>query len=881
MLRLVLAVGMLLLSTTALARPVRVFVVNPRVELRYAATYADYRDKMFALVDASHPRRAELVQPDALDIAAHLRPRDPAAPENALIVFPEDVGLVTGLIGSRGEHARSVTLEDGGSFTAFGDLFTSYEPQISYYTQRYPGLNGIGYLFLAVTDTSYRAFYETFSDLARTYGVYVAASINAPPARRIEASAQPDLVALLRDPDEAATRSYAYEAVAGTAVNALFVFAPDGQIQVVDSDGNTVSSPAQTAGVLRGSLEKAYLTELELGLLGLAFGTVRGLDVLETPVGRLASVISKDAWMIDVNDRYDAKRPDLIIQAEAFDTWGFVVDPWAPDGFKAGGFAQVQRNPSFRFNLTSCLVGNLYEITFDGQGAVIGKRRKPIAAELGDSPTWIGQNADSGFVAVAPWIVDDPGIAQPTLPLAGRRISLVESGRTLLPGSGIPCPTPHGPGPCENGYRESILQVDLSIPDGPTPLRTPSPSTVTAFDAARFPAPPTAGEQRHPRIVARGSDVYVVWQDSRNDFENIFLGVSHDSGQTFTVQRVSDNPDGAVVELRPAIALSPDGSRLFVAWQEFCLGRVDDCGRIKLARFDADGQKIGADQRVDGGGTDAGRWNAALAVDHAGNPLVAWVDERDRSPGGRPLEHIYFSRGRHGGESLSRAVRVDRGAPVPVATELNNKWAPAVAAQRGAFLVAWTDFRNYNWDIYVGRSRTGRRFDLSRRVDDARDQLERIHDHPALAIDTRGTIHAVWADRRRQDPDTDIRYARSSNGGRSFSDSIAVDRAEQNLDPDTDTPSNQWHPAVVVDGADVFVVWQDNRLGDNDIFFARSRDRGASFEVDERVDDSGDDASNQYRPDIAVSDGMLYVTWEDERYGPARVAVTRRTFVRS
>src|SRR4029453_13527902 len=137
----------------------------------------------------------------------------------------------------------------------------------------------------------------------------------------------------------------------------------------------------------------------------------------------------------------------------------------------------------------------------------------------------------------------------------------------------------------------------------------------------------------------------------------------------------------------------------------------------------------------------------------------------------------------------------------------------------------------------------------------------------ALAIDTRGTIHAVWADRRRQDPDTDIRYARSSNGGRSFSDSIAVDRAEQNLDPDTDTPSNQWHPAIVVDGADVFVVWQDNRLGDNEIFFPPRR---------ARRDDSGDDASNQYRPDIAVSDGMLYVTWEDERFGPAAVAVTRR-----
>src|SRR5258705_13472258 len=84
------------------ARPVRVFVVNPRVELRYADTYANFRDKMLALVDAAHPRRAELVQPDVLDIAAHLKARDPSAPDAALILFPEDVGLVAGLIGSRG-----------------------------------------------------------------------------------------------------------------------------------------------------------------------------------------------------------------------------------------------------------------------------------------------------------------------------------------------------------------------------------------------------------------------------------------------------------------------------------------------------------------------------------------------------------------------------------------------------------------------------------------------------------------------------------------------------------------------------------------------------------------------------------------------------------
>jgi hypothetical protein len=877
--RRALIAAVLALASPALAHPVRVFVVNPRVELRYADTYADFRDKMFALVDASHPRRAELVQPGVLDIAAHLRPRDPGAPADALILFPEDVGLAAGLIGSRGEASRNVQLEAGGSTAAFVLLTLAYGPQVDHYVTRYPGLPGLAYLFLAGTDTYYRAFYETFRDLATTYGVYVAASVNAAPARRIDAADQPQLVDLLRDPDEAATRTYAYEAVAGTPVNTLFVFAPDGDLLVLDAHGNTVRSPSQTDGVLRGSLDKAYLTEIEQDPLGLAFGAVRNLDVLDTPVGRLASVTSKDAWMIDVNDRYDAKRPELVIQPEAFDSWGFQVDPWLPDGFKAGGFAQVQRNPSFLVNLTPCLVGNLFDVTFDGQGAVIGKRRKPPAAAAALPNAWIGQNGDTGFVAVAPWIADDPVIEQPALTLAQRRAALVESGVALQPGSGVPCAAPNGPGACENGYRESILQTDLALPDaGQPPPRTPGPALSTAFDPARFPDLPTAGEQRHPRLAARGGSVYVAWQDGRAGFENIFLGVSRDGGQTFAVQRVSDNPAGAVVELRPDIALRRDGRRLFVAWQELCDGRSDDCGRIKLARFDAAGHKLGPDLRVDAGADGAGKWNPALTLDHTGNPFVAWIDERDRSPGGLPLEHVYASRGRGGGAAMGRTVRVDRGAPTRYASELDNKWAPSVMAERGAFFVAWADFRNYQWDVYLSRSRTGAAFEHNRRVDDAHD-AERIHDHPALAGDARGTLHAVWADRRAQDPDTDIRYARSTDGGRHFSASVVVDRAEQGLDPNTDTPSNQWHPGIAVDGDDVFVVWQDNRLGDNDIFFARSRDAGATFDPDERVDDSGADPSDQYRPAVAIDPGAaLYVAWEDERFGPSAIAVTRRNF---
>ncbi len=634
---------------------------------------------------------------------------------------------------------------------------------------------------------------------------------------------------------------------------------------VSDGHGGTRRSPADTAGVLRGSLDKAYLTEVEQDPLGLSFGTVRDLDVLDTPVGRLASVTSKDAWMIDVNDRYDAKRPQLVLQPEAFDQWAFTTDFWAPDGFKAGGFAQVQRNPSFLFNVTSCLVGNLFDVTFDGQGAVIGKRHKPVSSEQSGALTWIGQNRDAGFVAVAPWIVDDPGGPD----LAARRAALVASGVPLLPSSGVACDPPLGPGSCENGYRESIQRVDLDVPapGALPPARSPAPPEPTAFGTAAF-VDAAAGEQRHPRIAVDGDDVYVVWQDTRDGGDQIYLAVSHNGGADFTSRRVSDNAPGTVTEWRPAIALDARRRVVHVAWQELCTAGDDDCGRIMLARFGTAGDKHGTDVRVDRGADAAGKWNAALALDRGGNPLVAWVDERDQSATGLPLEHIYFTRSRDGGATFGRNVRVDRGRPTPFAANLDNKWAPSIAVRPPFIQVAWTDFRNYQWDIYTTRSRDGRYFERNVRVDDG--VSERIDDHPTIAVDRRGTLHVAWADRQHQDPDTDIRYTRSPSGGRRFAASRQIDAGAPS--------ANQWHPGLAVDGDDVVIAWQDNRLGDNDIFFARSSDRGVTFAPDERLDDSGTDRSEQTRPDVAIDavTHAAYAVWEDERLGPAAIALAKQ-----
>ncbi len=865
----------------AWAAPVRVFAVGHKQRLDDAVTYQTFHAKMAALMDGAAPDRGTFVQAGVDDVASHLIQHDPSAPDRALVVFPESTGLIAAFIGSRGATARAQT----SAPAAIATLLGTYGPQFQHYAAKYPGQPPVRYLILALTDTLYRSFYETFRDLAVTHGVYLAASADIGVARRVEEADDPALVALLRDPDEPG-RTYAYEAVSPLPYNTTFVFAPDGSVLVPDGRGGTRRAPAQTGGVLSGSINKAYLVPIEqpppgeAAGLSLAAGPLTDVEVLDTPVGRLGIVISKDAWMVDVNDRLAMKGANVILQPEAFDSWAFTTTEWSPDVFKEGGFATLQKQPEFALNVNASMTGNLIDITFDGQTAILGRKEKTPPGPLGPDNAFAGQNPDTGFLAVAPWIVPDPGIADPSMSLAARRAALVTAGVALLPGSGIPCAGPLVPGACENGYREAVVWTDLDIPSGPvTAALDPVRALPPAFEASVrvSGAEPVPVAQRAPRVASRGARVFVVWHEARNGFENVYLAVSHDRGATFDVPiRVSDNPAGAVVELNAVVAAR--GRRVAVAWQEFADGGDDDEGRVKLAWFDTRGRKRGPDVRVDDA-MPGGAWMPAVAF--AGSrPVVAWIDERDIGPDGQRLAHVYAARGEPGGRAFGTNVRVDAGAPVPLATHHDNKWSPSIAARGRDVFIAWADFRSYNWDVYLAHSADrGITFGTNVRIDDS-PAFERINERPVLAADRRGVVHAAWTDLRARQPDTNVLYARSNDAGATFSPNRQLDGSQVGFDPDVDTPSNQWHPALAAQRDRLFVAWQDNRLGNNDVFFTTSLDGGGTFAPAERVDDTGAGQSGQTRPALAVGGSgarrRCYVVWEDDRGGDADVYLGRR-----
>jgi hypothetical protein len=847
----------------------RVFAIGYKHLLSDAESYDSYRSHLRALADAAHPEGRS--DPDG-------RPR--------IFLFPEDSALYAMFTGLRGLPARSLepVLRHGsgnGAAVGIATLIAAYQPQAAYYRAKFPeqNLSQARLGLLALTDTLYRSFFETFREIAVSHGAWVVASANLAPARIVT---DPLTALLLGDP-EARNRSCgdiappcAYEATSENVYNQAFVFNPSGAL---------VFNPFAAAreGDLDGAVKKTYLvpTEegpLERGKIGLdlSYGDVRqvrAIDIAGMPMG---IVISKPAWMLDELGRLEAYGARVILQPEAFSSWGSPVADWSPDVLKQSGWSHVQKHAAFRSSVLAELTGNFFDLVFDGQGHIVTK----ATAKSAGAARYVGQPRDVGWTAVAPWVVGDgAGETCGSGGLAARRACLAAVGEALAPASGDRR---------ENGYAEASISdvVDLS-----SPLIDPTRAPGALGVNVRVDDAPAAAHAANPQ-VATGTDGarYVVWQDDRGGVDQIRIARVGTDGVPGASRAVAPRP--GVRQILPRVAVGASGA-IHVVWQELDPrpGLRHSVAPDWEAAF-GPARAIGAAlNRVDEG------WTPAIALDGNERLHVAWIALA------KGFERLVATRIISGNNASvrqeSRFIDAEAfPADEPLAERLNNRWNPAVSARGERVVISWTDFRAYSWDLYATVSDDGgASFGPHLRVDDATRiggesaGLERLQNDPSVSLMTDGTVIVAWTDQcgrragctvcsQQRRPDTDIAAARLAPGADRFDLNVRVDDTGDGLrTEDRIGFSNQWRPSLVADPSGVLIaVWQDHRTGNNDIYLGSSTDGGRTWGPSRRVDDTGDGWSNQYRPSAAVDQaGRLSVVWQDDRDGADHVYLASGT----
>lgn len=275
-------------------------------------------------------------------------------------------------------------------------------------------------------------------------------------------------------------------------------------------------------------------------------------------------------------------------------------------------------------------------------------------------------------------------------------------------------------------------------------------------------------------------------------------------------------------------------------------------------------------------------YNNARCIASSGNFVHAvWYDGRDGNT------EIYYKRSTDGGITWGADTRLTNG--------LGPSEYPTVSVADSIVHVVWRDNRNGNFEIYYKRSTdagltwgTDTRLTNNTSVQwypsmfssksdvclvwqDARDLNDEIYfksssdggltwgadtrltnntsyaQYPSVAIST-SNVHLAWFDDR--DGNQEIYYKRSADGGASWG-------ADTRL---TNSVGNSWYPTLAVNGTVVHMVWYDDRNGNDEIYYKRSTDGGLSWGADVRLTNNTFSSS---QPSISVSGSMVHLVWVD------------------
>ncbi len=232
-------------------------------------------------------------------------------------------------------------------------------------------------------------------------------------------------------------------------------------------------------------------------------------------------------------------------------------------------------------------------------------------------------------------------------------------------------------------------------------------------------------------------------------------------------------------------------------------------------------------------------WNAgrseypAAAIDSADAIHVVWDDYPFS------ITEIYYKRSTDGGTTWGAARRLTWTS--------GQSEMPAIAVDSAdAIHVVWQDSTPGNWEIYYKRSTDGGTTwgSIQRLAWTAGESL-------FPAIDSSGSVHVVWED--GTPGNYEVYFRSSADGGATWNPTKRL----------TWTPAGSFGPDIAIGASDqIHVVWSDDNPGNDEIFYKRSTDGGATWSAARRLTWT---SNGSFKPAIAIhSTGQIHIAWYNE-----------------
>jgi hypothetical protein len=332
------------------------------------------------------------------------------------------------------------------------------------------------------------------------------------------------------------------------------------------------------------------------------------------------------------------------------------------------------------------------------------------------------------------------------------------------------------------------------------------------------------GDSSDPQITSEGNNVYVVWQDTSHGGLDIFFAVSNDNGQTFSTPIILSN---TVSGLLPQISVS--GNNVYVTWAT--------SSEIFFAVSNDNGQTFSTPINL----SNTIGYSIFPQISSEGNNVyVVW---QDTGATFSSLD-IFFAVSNDNGQTFSTINFTNNPSSASV--------IPQISSEGNNVYVVWPDTGDLfsSLDVFFAVSNdNGQTFstpiNLSNTTGNSGD----------AQISSEGNnVYVTWQDDTSFLGSSVIGFAVSNDNGQTFSSPIIL----------STTTESSGDPQITSEGNNVYVTWEDTSHGIAEIFFAFSTDNGQTFSTPDNLSENTGGSGN---PQISSEGNNVYVVWDDNTPG--------------